>query len=257
MKVPVSFLALLLIVILLPAPVFALGLEVALGGWAQSPSGEVGYKQTDTFDLESDARYEDETRMAGRAKLDLPLFLPNIYLMYSPIEFDGTGQRVANLSFGDTVFSGGVDFTSNLVLNQFDVALYYGIPFLETATLDKLNIELGINFKIIDFSAEVSGTDSVTNLPRTESSSATIPVPMAYVGVMVRPVEWMAVEAEGRAIAYSGNHYYDWLGRLKVIPAGPFFVAAGYRMQDILIDVDDNSADLDFSGPFVEAGIEF
>ena len=67
----------------------AFGLEFAVGGWIQNPSGTLGYEALtpgDLLDVEDDLNYEDETRWSARLSIDMPLFLPNIALMATPME---------------------------------------------------------------------------------------------------------------------------------------------------------------------------
>ena len=91
----------------------------------------------------------------------------------------------------------------------------------------------------------------------TESESATLPVPMLYAGLQINPIDMLSVEAEFRGIAYQSSHYYDFIGRVKVKPYGPLFIAGGYRSNDLKIDHSDVEASLKFSGPFFEAGVFF
>ncbi|RME66161.1 MAG: TIGR04219 family outer membrane beta-barrel protein [Nitrospirae bacterium] len=234
----------------------AIGLEAAVGYFYQSPSGTVAYKPVsgvDNLDLESDMGYDSEWQATGRLKIDVPI-LPNIYLMATPMKFDGQGQKNVSFKFGDQTFNASVDFSSEVQLDHYDVALYYGIPFLGMATLGKVNAEVGLNLRIIDFSAKVEQP----TLGRSESVSKTIPVPMIYAGVQLKPISLIAIEAEGRGIAYNSHSYYDLIGRLKVKPFGPVFVAGGYRYEKIKIeDISDIYTDVEFSGPFVEVGVSF
>jgi outer membrane protein len=255
MKTLRCLLVALLAMTLAPVTASAIGIEAAIGGWRQSPSGDIGYNpltEADRLDLERDARYDDETRLFGRVKIDLPM-LPNIYLMATPVEFEGVGQRASSFRFGGQDFDANVPFSSKVVLDQYDIALYYGIPLLETATLNTLNIELGINLRIID--ASVEATQEASGL--SDSRSAVLPVPMIYLGVQLKPLDWLALEAEARGMAYSDNRYLDLIGRLKVSPVGPVFVAAGWRHQDVKIDSRDIEADMKIKGPFAEAGFVF
>lgn len=243
-----------------PVSAYAIGAELAIGAWGQSPSGTLGYNAADTLDLEGDFKYDRETRVFGRLKIDMPLIIPNVYLVATPMAFEGKGNKSQNFTFGDETFNGNADFNSKVTLDHYDIALYYGIPFLKTATLGKLNVELGINARILDFSAEVTG--QVTSGPTaTDSTSVTIPVPMIYVGAQINPIKLVSLEFEGRGIAYNNNSYYDFIGRVKVKPLGiPLlkpFIAVGWRQESIKIDVDDIKADLKFSGPFAEVGVEF
>ncbi|MEE9912908.1 MAG: TIGR04219 family outer membrane beta-barrel protein [Deltaproteobacteria bacterium] len=234
--------------IAVPCPSFAWGLEVGVGGAMQMQSGEIGYEPvspTDSVDLGTNTKYQPY----GRLKAVLPLFLPNIYVMATPMNFDGSGNKT--FKFGDYTFTGA--YESKLKLDHYDLALYYSLPFLKTATLDVLNIELGINVRVIDFKAEVREVSTGNSV----SESLVIPVPMAYVGVQVKPIKAISLEAEGRGIAYSSNHYFDVIGRAKVTVFGPLFVAAGYRYEKVKIDQSDVRADVQSNGPFVEVGLSF
>jgi len=240
----------ILTMLVVPYKASALGLEVAVGYWGQSPSGTLAYNPvlpTDNLDLQNDLKYDTKYQPFVRVKAELPVFLPNIYAMWTPMSFDGTGNKT--FSFGGQPFSGA--FTSTLKMDQYDIALYYSLPFLNTATLGVLNAELGIDAKIINFEASVTGSGITT------SKDLTLYVPMIYAGVQVKPVKAFSIEAEGRGIAYGSNHYYDFIGRVKVKAFGPLFVSGGYRYQDINIDTSGITAGVKFSGPFVEAGLSF
>ncbi len=244
---------------LAPGTSSALGIEMAAGYWAQDPSGDIAYKPVasiDTLDIENDLKYDKESRPFVRIKADIP-FLPNIYLMATPMKFEETGSKSADFTFGDRTFDFTAPFDSMVRMNMYDIGLYYVLPLMKTATLNTLSMELGINARIIDFAAEVSGRDAVTGGLITESESEIIPVPMIYAGVQINPLDFLSLEAEGRGITYSSNHYYDLIGRVKVKPAGPLFIAAGYRRNDIEIDYSDVEVSITFSGPYIEAGVSF
>ena len=243
----------LLSIFLLPEITSAVGLEVAVGGWRQDPSGDIGYKG-EKLSVENELKYDSETKIFGRAKIDLPLWLPNIYLMATPMKFEeDEGRKSINFTFGDKTFAANVPFKSSLRADHYDLCLYYGLPFLKMATLGILNVDLGLNGRIINFKAKID--QPTTGIK--ESKSLTIPVPMAYAGIQIKPVKFIGIEFEGRGIAFSSNHYYDLIGRLKIKPFGPVFVAGGYRHEDVKIDKSDVKASLKFKGPFAEAGIEF
>lgn len=234
----------------------AFGIEAAIGGWWQSPGGTFSYKkvsETDDLDLERDLGYDDETRLTGRVKVDMPLLFPNIYLMVAPMKFDGTGQKDVSFKFGDMIFNASVPFTSDLTLDHVDIAFYYGIPFLKTATAGMLNVELGLNVRIIDLSAKIRQDASGIE----ESADQTLPVPMVYLAAQLQPLKKLALEGEIRGISYSGNDYYSVIGRLRYDFFGPLFAAGGYRYDKFEIDEEDVIADVDFSGPFLEMGFKF
>lgn len=234
---------------------FALGIEVAAGAWQQDPEGTISYKPltgTDNLDIDRDLKYDDKTKAFGRLKIDMPALLPNIYVMATPMSFDGTGNKNVQFTFGNQTFDANVDFFSKADLNHVDIALYYGLPFVKTATVGMLNIDLGLNVRVVDFEAKVD--QAATGL--SESKSFTIAIPMLYAGAQVKPAGWLALEVEGRGITYSGDHVFSFIGRVKVKPIGPFFIAAGWRHEDIDVDEQDVIVDVRISGPFAEAGIE-
>ena len=239
-----------------PSVSFALlDVEVAVGVWQQDPSGYFGYNilgVDDQIDLENDAKYDSESKAMLRAKVDLPLFLPNIYAMYTPMEFEGTGNKTVNFNFNNVPFTAGVDFYSKAKFDHYDVALFWGIPFLQTATLGKLDVEWGINARFIEF----EGT--ITQGATTETVSESLVVPMVYIGVELKPIKSLGVQAEVRGINYDDSSYYDYIARIKYSPLKlPLFIGAGYRMEQIDIDDKNIRADIDVSGPFVEFGLQF
>lgn len=240
--------ALVFALFVIPCNASAWGLEAGVGYWMQTPTGKLGY-QGESLDIKNEFNYDTEYQPYARAKVELPLFLPNLYLMATPMEFKGNGDK--NFTFGDITINGA--FESKLTMHHYDLAFYYSLPFVKTATLDMLNVELGINARVIDFEAKV--TETLTGI--TSSKSLTIPVPMVYVGFQIKPIKAFSIEAEARGIAYGSNNYYDIIGRVKVKPYGPVFIAAGYRHETINISQSDVEARINFGGPFAEIGVTF
>ena len=243
-------------ILFIPTICHAWGLEIAGGAWYQRPSGTMSFDETtnvDDLDLEDDLNYDDKWRPFGRLIIDMPLFLPNIYLMYTPMKWDETGRKNVNFNFGGQEFQANVDFNSKLKINHADVALFWGLPFLKKATADVLNIDLGLNVRLMDVEAEIEQNDTGIR----ESESYFLPLPMIYAGTQIAPFKYLAIEFEGRGIGWSSNHYISLIGRLKIKPFGPIFVAAGYRYDNVKVDYQDLDIDTKFQGPFAEAGLEF
>ncbi len=246
----------LIFLLFIPSTALAWGVEMAGGAWYQSPSGNLSFDKTtnaDDLDLEDDLNYDDKWQPSGRLKIDMPLFIPNIYIMATPLKWDERGSKDVDFSFGGEDFQANVDFDSKLKMNHLDVAFYYGLPFIKTATLDVLNIDLGLNFRLLDVKAEIEQKD----FDLKESQSYFLPLPMVYAAMQIEPVGWLGLEFEGRGIAYSSNHYVSLIGRLKVKPFGPFFIAGGYRYDNVKIDYQDIDIDTEFEGPFAEVGFDF
>lgn len=250
--------------LILPVTTFALpgiDVEVAVGGWAQTPSGDLSYVTgipgiDDTLDLETDLGFDDQTRIIGRVRIDLPV-VPNIYLVAAPMEFEGSKTVDTSFRFGDETFTAGTTISSRLTLNQYDVGLYYGIPFLKTATMDKLGVDLGVNARIMQIKAEISGQPAGGSIAVSEEKSITVPVPMVYLAVQFKPVEIITLEAEARGLSVGDNKIFSIVGRAKAKVFGPAFVAGGYRYDAVDIDEEDVLVDVSFSGPFLEAGVTF
>ncbi len=242
--------------LVIPYQAFAFfGLDVGVGYWRQTPTGTMDYKPTSAvtgnIDLKDDLNLGKESKPFVRIRAELPLVLPNIYLMATPMSFEGSGTLTRDISFNGQTFTGGFNVDSKVKLDHYDLALFYPIPALKTATLDKLNIDLGLNARKFDF----EGTINQGGI--TASKTLSIYVPMIFVGIQVKPVSAFSIEAEVRGMAYSNSHYYDYIGRLRVNPIPLVFIAAGYRAEDIKIDQSDVKADIKLGGPFVEAGLSF
>ncbi|HYA86293.1 MAG TPA: TIGR04219 family outer membrane beta-barrel protein [Nitrospirota bacterium] len=239
-------------IIAVPYRAFAfLGVEVGVGYWQQSPSGTISYQGTSDLDLKNDLFLSEKGQAFYRVKAELPLILPNIYFLATPMSFEGSGTLTRQITYGNTTFNVTTPIQTNVKLNQYDLALFYPIPLLKTATVGVLNVELGLNARKIDFEGTIS-QDSLS-----ASKSLSIYLPMVYAGVQVKPISLFAIEGEFRGIAIGENHYYDYIAKLKVNPVPIFYISGGYRSQDIKINQSDVMADVRFSGPFVEAGFSF
>ncbi len=244
--------SLLLLFFLLPEIAAAAGLEIAVGGWRQEPSGDLAYKG-EKLSVEDELKYDSKNRLFGRVKIDSPLWLPNLYLMATPMKFKEEGSKSTSFTFGDKTFAADVPFTSTLRLDHYDLCLYYRLPFLRTLTLGVVNADLGIDGRIVNLKARID--QPTTGI--SESKSLTVPLPMAYLGLQIYPIKFIGAEFEGRGILLSSNHYYDLIGRLKIKPFKPFFMAGGYRYEEVKIDESDVKVKVKFQGPFIETGIEF
>ncbi|MGC1454277.1 MAG: TIGR04219 family outer membrane beta-barrel protein [Nitrospirota bacterium] len=249
--------------LVVPCSAFAFfAMDVGVGYWRQTPSGTLNYKPVSgsgvvgDIDLKDDLNLGRETKPFVRIRAELPLILPNIYLMATPMQFKGSGTLTRSISYNNQQFAIGAPVDSKLKLDHYDLALFYPIPVLKTATGGKLNIDLGLNARKIDFEGTITGPN-LALVTTSASKTLSIYVPMIFAAVQVKPIDAFSIEAEVRGIAYSNSHYYDYIGRLRVNPIPLVFIAAGYRAETIKIDQSDVKADIKFGGPFVEAGLHF
>ncbi len=249
------FISSLLVFLTIPAVSFAIPLidfEASIGGWMQSPAGELSYgddvTQDDIIDLTDELNYDTKTNVVVRAKAKLPV-IPGVYLIAAPMEFDGDALEGSSFEFGGEDFAANESLYSKVTLNQYDVGLYYGLPLLNLATMGKLNIDLGLNARIMDFGAEIKGSSS-----GIESKNIQLPIPMIFLSAQLEPMEKFAVEAELRGVQFQGNSIISFIGRLKLKVFGPAYGAAGFRYDSIKIDEESVLVETSFSGPFLELG---
>ncbi|OAQ20935.1 TIGR04219 family outer membrane beta-barrel protein [Thermosulfurimonas dismutans] len=254
------FLFLISLWILGTGKAWSLEIEGALGIWSQDPWGEIAYKG-DALTMDKNLDFDMKDRFYGRLRLNLPLV--NFYLGFTPVEFDGEGRKDASFRFGDVVFNGTLPFDSYLSIDQYDIGIFWGIPFLKTATkvatlgFAGINLELGINLRVLDIKAKIE-QETVGK----EEKSFLIPIPMIYGGLFL-DFGRLALEGEVRGMNYQDNHYYDVVVRLKGIllkpvPLGPsLFVGVGYKYQNLELDIKDIEGSLELTGPFFEIGGSF
>lgn len=216
-----------LLFICLPATAYGLPLfdiECAIGGRNISPDGSVG-----SYDFKSDLGFDDEWEVMGRLKVGMPLIIPNVYLVASPMEFKGSR------------------LDSKLTLNQYDLGVYYSLPFLKTLTLKKLNVEVGVDARFIDIESEISNNSQKEDLT----------LAMLYLGCQFTPIDRFALEGEFWGTSYDDKDVYTLIGRLRVKMLGPLFVTGGYRYDDIDIKKGSLRVKGNFSGLFAEVGVKF
>lgn len=228
----------------------AVGLEAAVGLSDQDFQGHLSYKG-DSLDVNDVFKFNRAAQFFGRVKIDMPLIIPNLYLQVTPLRFDGSATNNVSFKFGDQTVSAGIPFSSTLKLDHYDLALYYGLPFVKQATVGLLNIEAGLNVRVFDVKTEL------TQMANSESKSFNLLIPMVYLGFQIKPVSFLSLEGEFRGIAYNDNHYYDLIGRVKYHFLKVVFVSAGYRYESISIDQSDIKLAVGFSGPVLEVGLQF
>jgi len=258
MKRALLYSACLIVLSLLMVPSSALAffaVDASVGYWKQTPSGTLSYKETginDQLDLANDLKYGSKNQAFVRVRMELPLLIPNVYFMVTPMSFEGTGSKDVIFKFGDQTFNANVPFQSKLKLDHIDLALFYPIPLLKTATAGILNVDIGLNARKIDFEGSIS---QAPNISQSKSSSTYLP--MLFAAVHLKPMDFFAIEAEFRGVSQGQNHYYDYIGRLKITPIPIVYIAGGYRSEDIKIDDSDVKASMKFKGPFAEVGFSF
>ncbi len=243
----------------------AITIEGGVGAWREKPSGWIEYTTSGTVstntkvDVKDDLHLNDKTKAFGWFKIsDIPIpLIPNVKVQYTPMNFSGSGYATTTFTFGDITVPANTKVESKLRANQFDITFTYGVPFLKGATAGKVNLEWGLNVKVIDGYAKVRYLDPIKGW-QEDSKSATIPVPMLHLCGEVKPVDLVGLSFNGNWIGYGGSSFYDLTGEVKVYPLEGLFVGLGYRYQRLKIDdISDISSDLKVKGAFFEAGFTF
>ena len=254
-KINLSIAVVLLLCTALPPKGDAFDAQDALWIWKQPPTAELAFDPLSPASVrafEDNREFDEDTRFFGQFIVDMSQYLPNICVMATPIKYEGTNINNMRLDFGDESVKDDVALNSKVTLNDLDIALYYGIPFVKTVSHDRLNIDLGINVRTIDFEDDIE-QDSIGQA----SESFILPIPMVFAAVQFHPLDVLALEAEGRGISIGGKKSYGLIGRLRWKTYGPIYAAGGYRFSRYEIDNDGMVVNTEISGPFVEAGLSF
>lgn len=254
-KINLSIAVVLLLCSLLSPKGNAFDTQDALWIKKQPPTAELtvdplGPAYVRAFDDNRDA--DEDPRLLGRFIVDVSPYLPNICVMATPIKYEGTTINSMKLDFGGESVKDDITLNSEVTLNDLDIALYYDIPFVKTASRDRFNVDLGIKLRSIDFDDDIE-QDSIGQA----SESFIVPFPMVFAAVQFHPLDLLALEAEGRGISIGGKKSYGLIGRLRWKTYGPIYAGGGYRFSRYKIDNDGMVVNTEISGPFVEAGLSF
>ena len=201
----------------------------------------------------------------GRINVEHPMpFIPNIGLMYAPISLQGYAVIHAEVSLfaqnRRSNFTQSHELYFYNTVHMFDISLYYGTPFIEKATKGWLNVDLGMNLKLLSIPNAFKPIDSA--LPIN-----ILPVPSLYVAFQIAPATYkFAIEGELRMLPSFvisaltdefGAYAYDGIFRFKYKIYDPAFISLGYRYQDIGGGTNGVYMALIAHGTFLEAGAAF
>ena len=232
--------------------------EISAGYIRQSPEGWVSYKG-DKVDIKDDLKIGDEDSFFLKGKIEhfIP-YVPNLYLMFTDMNFHGDGTVKKTFSFGDISVSINDRVVTDLKLDHYDIGFYYNLPFLNRISLGVLDGEAGLYIRVLDFKARVEDKTRHT----VDETSATIPLPLLYLNLSLEPFDFLSLNTEAKGVTYDGNYYYDLQGEIRLHPFSlgvtKPFVSLGYRYEKIKFDdIEDTSADIKIKQPFVSAGFLF
>lgn len=231
------------------------GLDSTPERWSQSSRMGISYRlpgPNSGLSFEEELEYRNETRPNGRLVLEFPRYFPNLYVMSTAIEFEGEGSKKFRFNSGDKIFSSDTLFDSQFTINEIDLALYYDVPFFKSMTSDRLNIDLGLNVRAIEFDGKIE-QETIAN----GSKSFIVPIPMVFGALQFQPLQALALEAEGRGVSLGPNKAFSIVGRIRWNVMDHVFAAGGYRFDKFDINYQGVLIDTNVSGPFFEAGLSF
>ncbi len=228
----------------------AMRIEMGLGSWSQSSSGELSYSDGSGNSGSDKSRELEETQAYIWALIKHPIpVLPNFRLEYVNLKNSG----LATGTFKNFVVPTSSQTTIDL--REIDVIPYYNL--LDNTAW--ITLDLGVDFKISEVTYEAEAVSvpmvgSFVNYSTTES----IVLPLLYVRARLEiPATQIGLESDVKYITYSGATIYE--ARVKfdytldiTFPIEPGF-EIGYRVQSMKYDdsMEDGKVDLDFSGVYV------
>lgn len=235
------------------------GLEVSLnaGSTTRAPAGTLQYQGGTNADLKNTLNLGDHTDMVGQLKIKhaIPI-IPNFYIGYLPMSFTGDKTSATAITYGGQTFQANTSLHTELKMDAVDIGLFYDIPFIKTATNGILDPEIGINIRSLSFSGKLTGTVNGT-ANTTQEKTASIPIPMLYVGLGVYPINFLSFNAQVKTLSVGGNGITEWNAEMAIHPMPVLFVALGYSSQTMTLDTDSIKTDLRFSGPYLAIGAGF
>ncbi|MBI3581959.1 MAG: TIGR04219 family outer membrane beta-barrel protein [Nitrospinae bacterium] len=218
--------------------------DISVGYELPKPSGSITLKDPlgnqKTFDAVNDLNLGSGKDFIARIDINhsVPI-LPNIYVHHLPVEVSGDA-------------AGG---HAELKLEQNDVGLYYNLPFIKEATDDALGLKLGVNARIVNLSGETKGGA----LGETSANFSTV-IPMAYLGVDIKPIHLVSVSAEIKTLPLGSSSLTEYAAELRVHPTHMFYLGAGYFNYAVKIDpslaTGAPPTNFTLAGPYFVLGLE-
>lgn len=233
-----------------------LNAEVGVGVWSPSMSGTVGYgSNATTNQIDFDNLGLDDGNFGSNSYLyaDFSHFVPFIpNARFEKLSYELGGNTKQSVSWNGNTLA--TDVKSNIKMDQTDMILYWGVPFINTATVGVLDINFGLDAKNIN--GEITLNDDTAKFDET--------LPMAYLNTRIDlPFAPINLEGTMKTISYDGASISD--NEIKLSGVFGFTLVdlkldLGYRMQNITIPtklVDNLDTNIDTKGYFFGVSAKF
>ena len=223
-----------------------IGFAVGAAYWNPDPSGDVSYKNLGSNDFSDDLKLGDSRENVIWAVLEHPVpVLPNVKLVKTSLGLQGRDGTL-KADFADvTANVPGID--TDLNLDQIDAILYYEI-------LDNwVNLDLGLNIKVIDGSVKVAGHG------QSSKEDITAAIPLLYGNARFElPFSSFSAGLEASLLSVNDNSVTDMTATVGYESDIGLGVLVGLRRQSIVLkDTGDVELDFTVSGPFAAVYYDF
>lgn len=243
--------ALLSALIIAPAHADSLGLYVGAQAWQNEGKGGFAEITEQSSTTLQDFGFDEDTNVSVYVNFEHPLpLIPNVRARTGKLTAVGATQLTSEFTFNGQSYSVGESLETDLDFTNTDITIYY-----EILDNDLVGFDVGITAKYL------SGEFFVANaLDVQATEDASLWIPMGYVaGKVALPGTGIFAYGDINLVSYDDNSIHDYQVGMGYSFVDNFAIDAsvlvGYREVAIeLDDVDDISADLEFSGLF--AGVE-
>lgn len=235
-----------------------LRVEMGLGSWAQTPSGDMSYSDGLGATGSYNSNETSDTNAYAWIVIKHPVpVLPNLRLEYTNVKDSG----IIRGSFKDFTVP-GASTAGSLELTQYDIIPYYNV--LDNSAW--ITLDLGIDLKILDVCYQAQGVNvHGFGLSNYEDKTSVV-VPLLYARSRVEiPGTNIGLEVDGKYLTYDGSTLYDARAKvdytLSFIPVVQPALEVGYRVQKFDLKDEDGSDEtlmnMDFSGFYAGLMLRF
>ncbi len=218
-------------------------------------------------------------QMSGRVRVDQngvgtdidarrDLGIPDTNFPEGRFTFQGAGRNRLQFTYTPIDYTGDADVTRTVIFN----GRQYTLGTRVVSDLEVKHLQLGWAYQFINVrdgafklgtlvEAEgflMKGRLQAPALKITEQEDISVGLPTAGLAVDINPHRKVNVYAQASGMKVGDyGHYIGGEAGVKVRPAGPLFLTAGYRVFNLRAQVAPDFARLDLHGPFVGAGLRF
>lgn len=231
--------------------------EAGVGIGEHDLSGDIQYRG-DKIDLKDTLGMGKETQTTFKLKFEHPVpIVPNIYYHYIPSSFTAKKTSTETIGYGGQTFQASTVVTSEVNITRHDIGLFYNVPFVGLATLGILDLEFGINAKLLDFTGSLEGQVVGTGMVQKEEKAVTVPIPQLYAGFSITPIGLVSLNGEIKYISIDGNTLSEIDVSLRIRPLPFLYITVGYFMETLKVDTEDLVTDITTNAPYLMIGAEF